>query len=118
MYKGFFEDVEYVMGLFFKPFEGCCEDDDSEDDEAERECSMGCDCMPCSKEACKGDEDADDEEGKGCDLMPCFKDDEEDNAEDNEEDNNSPGGFLGPGPLTDVLKCMFDASDTDYDYED
>ena len=25
MYKGFFKDVEYVMGLFFKPFEGCFE---------------------------------------------------------------------------------------------
>ena len=23
MYKGFCEDVEYVMGLFFRPFEAC-----------------------------------------------------------------------------------------------
>ena len=32
MYKGFFKDVEYVMGLFLKPFEGCCEKDDKEEE--------------------------------------------------------------------------------------
>jgi hypothetical protein len=96
MYKGFFKDVEYVMGLFFKPFEGCCEKDDKEEDE-KKGCGMGCDCMPC----CKDDgDDADDDEA------------------DDAEEKKTGAGFLGPGPLTDVLKCMFDASDTDYDYED
>ncbi len=101
MYKGFFKDVEYVMGLFFKPFLGCCKKDeeDEEDekdekdekDEAEkRECGMGCDCMPCCKE------------------------DDEDAA----EEKKPKGGFLGPGPITDIMKCLFDASDIDYDYED
>lgn len=89
MYKGFFKDVEYVMGLFLKPFEGCCEKDDKEEDE-KRECGLGCDCMPC----CKDDDDDDDEEKK------------------------HKGGILGPGPITNIMKCMFDASDTDYDYED
>jgi hypothetical protein len=94
MYKGFFEDVEYVMGLFFKPFEGCCgkDDDKNEDEEKER--------------------------GMGCDSMPCCREDDDDADADDEEVKKGPGGFLGPGPLTDVLKCMFDASDTDYDYED
>ena len=91
MYKGFFEDVEYVMGLFFKPFEGCFEKDDKDGDE-KKECGMGCDCMPCCKE-------------------------DDDNPGDTEE-NEAKGGFMGPGPVTDILKCMFDASDTDYDYED
>ena len=58
MYKEFFKDVEYVMGLFFKPFEGCCEKDDKEEDE-KKGCGMGCDCMPC----CKDDgDDADDDD--------------------------------------------------------
>ena len=106
MYKGFFEDIEYVAGLFFKPFEDCCEKEDSEDGDEEK-CEMGCDQMPCCK-----DED-DEKEGEGCDCMPCCREDDED-----EEDSKSSGGFMGPGPLTDVLKCMFDASDIDYDYED
>ena len=33
MYKGFFEDVEYVMGLFFKPFEAFCDEADDEDED-------------------------------------------------------------------------------------
>ena len=86
MYKGFIKDVEYVMGLFFKPFEVCCEKDDKDEDE-KKECGMGCDCMPCCKE-------------------------------DDAEEEKPKGGILGPGPITDILKCMFDASDTDYDYED
>ncbi|MCR5790298.1 MAG: hypothetical protein K6G83_10475 [Lachnospiraceae bacterium] len=85
MYKDFFKDVEYVMGLFCKPFEDCCEKDDNDEDE-KKGCGMGCDCMPCCKE--------DDDEKK------------------------TDGGILGPGPVADILKCMFDASDTDYDYED
>ena len=92
MYKGFCEDVEYVMGLLFKPFDGCCEKDDEEDEGEEKKCAMGCDCLPCCKE--------------------------EDDEDEEDEDKKSSGGFMGPGPLTDVLKCMFDASDTDYDYED
>ncbi len=116
MYKGFFEDLEYVAGLFFKPFEGCCEKEDREDDEEERECCMGCDMVPCCSEGGEEDEDdADDEEGKGCDQMYCCKDDEK---EGDAEDKKSAGGFMGPGPLTDIMKCMFDASDVDYDYED
>ena len=93
MYKGFFEDMGYVMGLFFKPFEGCGEKDDDRDEDEEKGCGMGCDLMPCSKE--KEDDDA----GK-------------------EEEKRPRVGFMGPGPLTDIMKCMFDASDTDYDYED
>ena len=36
MYKGFFEDVEYVMGLFFKPFGDCREEADDEDENEEK----------------------------------------------------------------------------------
>ena len=88
MYKGFFKDVEYVMGLFFKPAEDCCEKNDKDEDK-KRECGRGCDCMPCCKE------DNDDADEKGL-----------------------KGGMLGPGSVTDIMKCLFDASDTDYDYED
>ena len=110
MYKGFCEDVEYVMGLFFKPFEGCCPDDEEEED---KDCGFGCDFAPC----CKDEEDGEDEEdeGKGCDAPACCRE------EENDEEQDGPskgGGLLGAGPLQDVLKCMFDASDTDYDYED
>ena len=49
MYKGFFEDIEYVLGLFFKPCEGCCQKDEDDDDE-EKKCGMGCDQMPCAKD--------------------------------------------------------------------
>ena len=87
MYKGFFEDVEYVMGLFFKPLEGCCRKDD-EDDDKEEKCAMGCDSKPCGKES--GDK----------------------------EDGSEDGGLLSKGPVQDILKCLFDASDIDYDYED
>ena len=89
MYKGFCEDVEYVMGLFFKPFEGCCPDDEEREDEEEKDCGMGCDSLPC-----------------------CRDDDESDS------DEEEKGGLLGTGPVQDILKCMFDASDVDYDYED
>lgn len=94
MYKGFFEDMEYAMGLFFKPFEDCCQKDDEEDEEEEKKCGMGCDSMPC----CKEDEDEDEED------MP--------------KDDHHDGGFMGPGPVRDIMKCLFDASDVDYDYED
>ena len=47
--------------------------------------------------ACTGDEDHDDEE--------------------EENISEQKGGLLGKGPLQDVLKCMFDASDVDYDYK-
>ena len=110
MYKGFFEDVEYVMGLFFKPLEGCCRKDD-EDDDKEEKCAMGCDGAPC----CKESEDEEEKEEKcamGCDSKPCGKEsgDKEDGSED--------GGLLSKGPVQDILKCLFDASDIDYDYED
>ena len=115
MYKGFFEDVEYVMGLFFKPFEGCCPEDGDREDEEEKDCGMGCDSLPCCREEDDDDEDEDEEpDGKGCDATVCCRE------EDDEDENSSEqkGGLLGKGPLQDVLKCMFDASDTDYDYED
>ena len=67
MYKGFFEDMEYVMSLFFKPFENCCGEADKKE---------------------------------------------------SEEEHSAAGGLLGPGPMQDIMKCMFDASDIDYDYED
>ena len=91
MYKGFFEDIEYVMGLFCRPFEECCKNDEDEDDDEEKKCAMGCDQMPCMK-----DDDSDDED----------------------ERSSEGGGMFKPGPLQDALKCMFDASDIDYDYED
>ena len=100
MYKGFFEDMEYVMGLFFKPFEKCFEevDDKDEDEEKEKKCSHGCDFAPCMKEK--------DEE-------------EEDGNKPEEEDKKGKNvGVFGDGPLQDIMKCMFDASDIDYDYED
>ena len=93
MYKGFFEDVEYVMGLFFKPFEGCCPDDEDREDEEEKDCGMGCDSLPCCRE--EDDEDDEDKEGPP-----------------------GGGGLIGGGPLQDIMKCLFDASDIDYDYED
>lgn len=113
MYKGFFEDLEYVAGLFFRPFEGCCEKDDAEDDEEEKKCEMGCGQMPCCREG--GDDDADEKDGEGCDCMPCSKDEDK---EDEDEDDKPQGGLLGPGPVREIMKCMFDASDVDYDYED
>ncbi len=113
MYKGFFEDMEYVMGLFFKPFEDCCKKADNEDEDEEKRCGMSCDEAPCSR-------DDNDEEGKGCDCAPCAKDDDaEDEAEKEPKDEHaSGGGLLSGGPLQDIMKCMFDASDIDYDYED
>ena len=96
MYKGFFEDVEYVMGLIFKPFEGCCGKDGGEEDDEEKKCGMGCDGMPC----CKKDDDEDDDE------------------EDDDEKDEPEGDLFGPGPFRDIMKCLFDASDIDYDYED
>ena len=93
MYKGFFEDIEYVMGLFCKPFEECFKADEDEDDEEEKNC--------CAM---------------GCDQMPCMRDD--DSEDDDEKEEGKEGGLMGPGPVADMLKCMFDASDIDYDYED
>ena len=87
MYKGFFKFAGHVMGLFFRPFEGCC-----------------------GRAKDKGKEK---ERGRGCGCMPCCKEDD-----DNAKEKKSKGGILGPGPLTDIMKCMFDASDIDYDYED
>ena len=114
MYKGFFEDVEYVMGLFFKPFEGCCEKADDEDKDEEKRCGMSCDETPCSRD----DDDA--EEGKACDSAPCMKDDEDEDQQEKaqKEGPGAGGGLLSEGPLQDIMKCMFDASDIDYDYED
>ena len=114
MYKGFFEDVEYVMGLFFKPFEDCCEKADDEDEDEEKRCGMSCDEVPCSRD----DDDA--EDGKACDWTPCAKDDdaEEEPEKDKEDEHPAGGGLLSDGPLQDIMKCMFDASDIDYDYED
>ena len=92
MYKGFFEDVEYVMGLIFKPFEECCSQDEDEDEDDEDKDRAGCEHMPCMKD--KGEDDeTEKEEERGCNMM-------------------------GKGPVRDMLKCMFDASDVDYDYED
>ena len=114
MYKGFFEDVEYVMGLFFKPFEDGCSEDEDREDEEEKDCSFGCDSLPCCRE--EDDDDEEEEfEGNGCDATVCCREDEDDSEENSSEQK---GGLLGPGPLQDVLKCMFDASDVDYDYED
>ena len=95
MYKGFCEDVEYVMGLFFRPFEACGKKEEDEDEDEEKKCGMGCDGPVCFR-------DKEDEEGK----------------EEKEGGETEKGGLLGPGPLQDIMKCMFDASDIDYDYED
>ena len=103
MYKGFFEDMGYVMGLFFKPFEGCFEERDDKDEDEEKECGMGCDTAACFRD----DEDKEKEE-----------DDENEPEKDPEKDRGAAGGLLGPGPVQDIMKCMFDASDIDYDYED
>ena len=115
MYKGFFEDVEYVMGLFFKPFEGCCPEDEEWEDEEEKDCGMGCDSLPC----CREDDDSEDEEreGKGCDGPACCRDEDDEDDEDKEGPPGG-GGLIGGGPLQDIMKCLFDASDIDYDYED
>ena len=96
MYQGFFEDMEYVMGLFFKPFEDCREKADDEDEDEEKRCGMSCDEVPCSR-----DDDAEEEPEK-----------------DKEDEHPAGGGLLSEGPLQDIMKCMFDASDIDYDYED
>ena len=111
MYKGFFEDVEYVMGLFFKPFEDCCDKADDEDEDEEKKCGMSCDEAPCSR---------DDDDGVACDFAPCMRDDSDKDEPENdpEEGPGKGGGLLGEGPLQDIMKCMFDASDIDYDYED
>ena len=94
MYKGFFEDMEYVMGLFFKPFENCCEEADDKEDDEEKDCGMG------------------------CDVLPCMKAEKDENEKEPEEEHSAAGGLLGPGPMQEIMKCMFDASDIDYDYED
>jgi hypothetical protein len=112
MYKGFFEDVEYVMGLFFKPFEDCSQADD-EDEEEEKKCGMGCDDAVCFRDHENKDREEDD--GKACDFVPCMKDEA---TEDMPKNSPPEGGLLGPGPVQDILKCLFDASDIDYDYED
>ena len=83
MYKGFFEDVEYVMGLFFKPFEDCFKDAPDEDDFDGEDEDMADDAMP--------------EEVPADDLPAALK--------------------MGK-PVLDIMKCLFNASDIDYDYED
>ena len=98
MYKGFFEDVEYVMGLFFKPFEAFCDEADDEDEDEDKSCGMGCDFAPCREE--KEDEDRDEPE------------------KEEEEKPRTAGGIMSEGPVQDIMKWMFDASDIDYDYED
>lgn len=102
MYKGFFEDVEYVMGLFFKPFENCCDEAEDKEEDDEKKCDFGCDFAPCMKEK---DEEKEDE------------DKDEDKSEE-EAEKEQRGGLFSDGPLMDIMKCMFDASDIDYDYED
>lgn len=96
MYKGFFEDMEYVIGLFFKPFEAFCDEADDEDEDEENSCGMGCDFVPCTT-----DDEAEDESEKEA-----------------EEKRSKAGGIMSEGPMQDIMKCMFDASDIDYDYED
>ena len=113
MYKGFFEDVEYVMGLFFKPFDGCCEKAE-EDEEEEKKCGMSCDAAPCFKD---DDVEGEESEGPGCDGPACCRD-EDDEDDDGKEGPPGGGGLIGGGPLQDIMKCLFDASDVDYDYED
>ncbi|MBE6040577.1 MAG: hypothetical protein E7219_06405 [Clostridiales bacterium] len=95
MYKGFLEDLEYVAGLFFKPFEDCCAGEDSEDEDKGKEhnCGLGCDGFACCR-------------------------DSDDDDEDDEEDEQSGPSIMSEGPVADLLKCLFEASDTDYDYED
>ena len=110
MYKGFCEDVEYVMGLFFRPFEVCSEKDADDDEDEDNKCGMACDGPVCFREK-DADDDEDEEErkcGMGCGEEPDKK----------PEGEEREGGLLGPGPLQDIMKCMFDASDIDYDYED
>lgn len=112
MYNGFLEDVEYVMGLFFRPFEEFCGSDDDGDEE--KNSGMGCDEAPCFRR--EEDDEEEDAEGSACDCAPQRKDeDAEDEADD---DPSGRGGLMGTGPMQDVLKCLFDASDIDYDYED
>lgn len=115
MYKGFFEDVEYVMGLIFKPFEECCSQDEDEDEDEEMNCAMGCDQKPCMRDEDDEDEDDEDKDRAGCEHMPCMKDKGEDDETEKEERGCN---MMGKGPVRDMLKCMFDASDVDYDYED
>ncbi len=91
MYRRMFKGVGHVMGFFFKPYERCCEKDDHRDEGEGKKCGRGCNCMPCRK---KDDEDT---ENTG---------------------KKSTGRALRSRMLTNVLKCMFDASDIDYDYED
>ena len=76
MYKGFFEDMEYVMGLFFKPFENCCEEAEEKEDDEERDCGMG------------------------CDVFPCMKAEKDENEKEPEEEHSAAGGLLGPGHNT------------------
>jgi hypothetical protein len=97
MYKGFYEDLEYVAGLFFKPFEDCFAKGDDDDDDEEKKCGLGCDGFCCC-----GDSEDDDEE--------------EDEYED--EDDKKGASIMSSGPVADILKCLFDASEIDYDYED
>ena len=114
MYKGFFEDVEYVMGLFFRPFEDCCKEDDDKDEDEEKKCGIACDEAPCFRHEDEDDEDK--EEGKACDCLPCMRNDDSEDIGDEEPERR--GGIMDPGPVQEILKCLFDASDVDYDYED
>ena len=118
MYKGFFEDMEYVMGLFFKPFEDCCADEDDKDEDEKMKCGMGCDDAVCFRDDDEDEKEADD--GKACDSAPCMKNEEDEDEPEKEKEEGKGGGswLLGPGPMQNIMKCMFDASDIDYDYED
>lgn len=95
MYKGFLDDLEYVAGLFLKPFEDCCKREDSEDDDEEKKSGLGCDGFACCKDS-----------------------DEDDEEDEDDEDKKGGGEFMSSGPIADVLKCLFEASEIDYDYED
>ena len=117
MYKGFFEDIAYVFDLISKELNGCAEDSEerrSKKSGDEEDC-FACGQAPCFRD--EADDDDEEEEGFACGEMPCFREsDEEDNEDENED--NSHGGMLSGGPMRDILKCMFDSSDVDYDYED
>lgn len=121
MYKGFLEDVAYVFDLISKELNGCAEDSEERKTKksGDDEYCFACGQAPCFRDEADDDEE-EEEEGFACCEMPCFRDsdDEDDEEDEDESDKKSSGGITGGGPLRDVLKCMFDSSDVDYDYED
>jgi hypothetical protein len=111
MYKGFFDDVAYI----FKMMGNACECDSEEKDDEEEFEGLSCDQPPCCRDNdSESEDDEDEDEGAACDQPPCMKEKEE----EDEDASEGGSGLLGDGPIRDILKCMFDASDIDYDYED